>query len=94
MGVDDNIRGYGCDGWTNCVDGITWNWPKLSVGGKLLLTKGQRDLQGGGTFYQGDSDGCRFLSLSLDTGRSTPLLCLLPVLLFFFLRFFLKLIAA
>jgi hypothetical protein len=25
--VDDNIRGYGCDGLTNCVDGVTWNWP-------------------------------------------------------------------
>ena len=31
LGVDYNIRGYGCDGWTNCIDGVTWNWPKPSL---------------------------------------------------------------
>ena len=31
LGVDDNIRGYGCDGLMNCVDGVTWNWPKPSL---------------------------------------------------------------
>jgi len=31
LGVDYYIRGYGCDGWTNCVGGVTWNWPKPSL---------------------------------------------------------------
>ena len=75
----------------NCVDGVTWNWPKpLLVGGKSLLTDGQHDLRGGGTFYQGDSDGCRFLSLSL----SIPTVPLVYVfyLYYFSLFFFSKLI--